>query len=252
MARLERALGLRLLHRTSRETELTVAGRALLGPAQALLDQAGAFVAEAARLTEPDSSAIRLAYAPMVGGLAARAARRLAQRKPSIDIQLCPAGWRTATEELTQGRVSAAIMATPFPPGFSSTARFHVPVTHVAVPAGDPLARAKAVSTHQLFKYELLIPAPLWQAAQFRPASPRLTCIDDDLHAGLDQVAAGLGLLGVPRLVADTTRRPDVTFVPWKDAQLRFTFGLVWSPVRANAEVMATLQAVQEMLRSAP
>src|SRR5690348_1440321 len=104
VARLERTLGLRLFARTSREVVLTTAGAALLPHAEAVVEQAAAFTAEAARLVVPVPAAIRLAYAPLVGGLAARIARRLAGRKPGLDLELCPAGWRAATDQLTLGR----------------------------------------------------------------------------------------------------------------------------------------------------
>ncbi|WP_238015789.1 LysR family transcriptional regulator [Dactylosporangium sp. AC04546] len=97
VARLERTLGLRLFDRTSRDVQLTDAGRALLHHAEAVLDQAAAFTAEAARLAVPSTPGIRLAYAPLVGGFAARVARRLATRKPAVDVELRPAGRRPPT-----------------------------------------------------------------------------------------------------------------------------------------------------------
>jgi DNA-binding transcriptional LysR family regulator len=81
--RLERARRLRLFERTSREVQLTHAGKLLLPYAEALLDNASGLSAEAARLAIPASGAIRLAYCPMVGTLAARVTRRLASRSPA-------------------------------------------------------------------------------------------------------------------------------------------------------------------------
>src|SRR5688572_20019300 len=93
VARLERSLGLRLFERTSREVQLSDAGKVLLPYAEALLDQVGAFAAEAARLAVPTGQAIRLAYCPLVGGFAARVARRLALRSPAVELDLRTAGW---------------------------------------------------------------------------------------------------------------------------------------------------------------
>jgi DNA-binding transcriptional LysR family regulator len=69
----------------------------------------------------------------------------------------------------------------------------------------------------------------------------------DDPAAALDLVAAGRGALPVPQLLVDTVRRPDVRFVPLADAGLRLTFGLAYGP--ATEDVMALVQAVQEVLR---
>src|SRR5690606_33802948 len=142
IARLERSLGLRLLERTSREVRLTDAGKILLPYAEALLADASAFMAQASRLAAPAGRTIRVAYCPWGGPPAARVARRLHHRSPGSELELRAAGWAAASAELVQGTVDAALMSVPFPPGFASTARFQLPVRHVAVPAGGPLATA--------------------------------------------------------------------------------------------------------------
>ncbi len=248
IARLERILGIRLLERTSREVRLTAAGRSLLPRVEALLEQADAVTAEARRLATP---AIRLVYDPLTGSLAARAARRLADRKPSVDIELRPAGWRTATEALTQATAAAAIMSTPFPPGLASTARFHVPVRHLAVHADAPLATAPHLRPEQLFGQEILLPSA-WAQLRHRFGPPaRVAVVEvDDATAALDLVAAGRGLLPTPQILVETVRRPDVRFVPLTAGDLHLTYALVWDQSSAAAETMALVQAVQEVLRT--
>ncbi|GAA0723588.1 LysR family transcriptional regulator [Dactylosporangium roseum] len=266
VARLERTLGLRLFIRTSREVALTDAGRGLLPHAEAVLDQAAAFAAEAARLAVPAAPGIRLAYAPLVGGFAARMARRLAVRKPPVDVELRPAGWQAATHELTHGLSSAALMSIPFPPGHASAARFHVPVTHLAVATADRLATAARVWLAQAGP--LLVPRGLQPSpvAGRRPATRQADAVQrrsdaldagvrlapeavDDPLAAVDLVAAGRGALPVPQLVVETVRRPDVRFVPLADPGLRLTFGLVWRPDRPTEDLMALVQAAQDGLR---
>lgn len=253
VARLERTLGVRLFERTSRTVHLTDDGKVLLPHAEALLDQAAAFGAQAARLATETAQPIRLAYCPLVGTLAARVARRAG---PGMDLELRPAGWSTATAELT-GQVSpVALMSTPFPAGFASTARFRVPVTHLAVPAGGPLATASRVGAAQLAGQPVLLPrnrppGSLWTQLAQRLRTSRLLGEDlDDPTAGLDLVAAGRGLLVVPRLLAESVRRPDVTFVPLDIGPLRMTYGLVWRSEYASARLSALVQTVQEVLRT--
>jgi DNA-binding transcriptional LysR family regulator len=261
IARLERALGLRLFERTSREVQLSDAGKVLLPHAEDLLDRATAFAAEAARLAAPSGRAIRLTYCPLVGTLAARVARRLARRSPGVDLELRTGGWSAATADLARGTACAAFMAMPFPPGLASTARFRMPVTHVAVPAGSPLATAAAVGLDQVARDGLLLPrgAPpgsMWaELASRLPASGpiRVPADDlDDLPAALDLVAAGRGILPAPSLLVQTVRRPDIRFVPLRGRAegLRLTYALVWRQESASAEVMALVQTVQEILRA--
>jgi DNA-binding transcriptional LysR family regulator len=259
IARLERALGVRLFERTSREVQLTDAGKVLLPLAEALLEQVAAFSAEATRLAVPTGPAIRLAYCPLVGGLAARVARRLAGRSPGVDVDLRTAGWSAATAEMAQGTAAAALMSTPFPAGLATTARFRLPITHLAVPAGSALGTAARVRLGQLTRHEVLLPrvrppGSVWAQLAARlpePARSRTAADDlDDLTAALDLVAAGKGLLPVPRLLAQTVVRPDIQFLPLDTGGLAMTYGLVWRQDRATAEVMALVQAVQEILRT--
>jgi DNA-binding transcriptional LysR family regulator len=256
IARIERSLGVRLFDRSSREVLLSDAGKVLLPYAEALLDQAAAFSTEAARLAVPVGLAIRLAYCPLAGALAARIARRLAARTPAVEVELRAAPWSAATADLAQGSAPAAIMTTPFPPGLASTARFHVPVTHVAVRAGGPLSSASRVRLEQLAGQEILMPrsrppGSMWAQLAARLPAARIRPDDaEDLPAALDLVAAGRGLLPAPHLLVETVRRPDVRFLPLQDSDLRLTYGLVWSRDRATAEVMALVQAAQEILRA--
>jgi DNA-binding transcriptional LysR family regulator len=255
VARLERVLGVRLLERTSREVRLSAAGRALLPHAETLLDRAAALAAEAGRLAEPPG--IRLAYCPLVGALAGRVARRLSARKPPLDVDLSPAGWRASTTALEAGTASAAIMSAPFPPGFATTARFQVPITHLAVRAGTPLATAARIGPDQLARHPVLLPrhrpsGSVWaQLAERLDGLTRLAPADFDAGPdALDLVAAGRGLLPAPHLLVETVRRPDVAFVPLVGfADLRMAYALVWAAERATPETMALVQAVQEALR---
>ncbi|TDE37266.1 LysR family transcriptional regulator [Nonomuraea mesophila] len=242
VTRLERATGMRLFQRTAREVRLTAEGKALLGHARQVLDSARAFTEEAARLARPT---IHLAYPPLVGTLAARIARRLASRTPALGVELRPAGRGAAARALTDGEVSAAILATPAPAQFVTAARFHVTVDHLAVPASHRLAPAAKVTAAELAGQVLLTPSSRpWPGL---PGRAR-TVADDDFSAALDLVAAGAGLLPIPQLLARTIKRDDVSFVPLDAGDLRITYALAWSKEHVTPELMALVQAVQDAL----
>lgn len=242
ITRLERAAGVRLFARTAREVRLTAEGRALLPYAEQVLESAQAFTAEAARLARPT---IHLAYPPLVGTLAARIARRLAGRSPAIGVELTVAGRGAAADALASGEVSAAILATPAPARFVTAARFHVTVDHLAVPAGHRLESRGKVTAGELGGHVLLTPGSRPWAGL--PGRSRMVA-DDDFAAALDLVAAGAGLLPIPQLLARTTRREDVRFVPLEAGDLRITYALAWARERVTPELMALVQAVQDAL----
>lgn len=267
IARLERALALRLFDRSSRGVQLTEAGKLLLPHAEALREDASAFAAEATRLASPAAErAIRLAYCPLVGTLAARVVRRLAGGRTAAGrtgagrpagVELRAAGWRAASEALQQSTVSAALMSRPFPAGFASTARFRLPVRHLAVPAASPLATAARLGLEQLARQDVLMPrhrppGSLWAQLDARLAG-RARFVDedlDDLPAALDLVAAGRGVLPAPELLVETVRRPDLRFVRFDAPGLGVGYGLVWRQQDASAELMALVQAAQEVHRN--
>src|SRR5690606_41784289 len=103
-----------------------------------------------------------------------RVARRLHGRSPGGELELRAAGWAAASAELVQGTVDAALMSVPFPPGFASTARFQLPVRHVAVPAGGPLATASRLGLAQLAAEEVLLPRVLPPGCLWAHGSARL------------------------------------------------------------------------------
>ncbi|MFI5908855.1 LysR family transcriptional regulator [Dactylosporangium sp. NPDC051541] len=244
VARLERELGLRLFVRTSRSVALTAEGSALLAPAEAVLAQASAFAVEAARLAVPRETALRLVYAPIAGSFAARLARRLAARKPGLEMMLEAGGWSAATKALQHAPSGvAALMSSPFPPGFATAARFHVPLSHLALPAADPLSTATTVTLDRAGR--LLLPRGMPLPPGTRPAPE----VVDDPAVGLDLVAAGRGALPVPQLLVDTVRRPDVRFVRLSGPIPRLTFALVWRAESAGEDVMALVQGAQDALR---
>jgi DNA-binding transcriptional LysR family regulator len=256
IGRLERALGVRLFERTSRAVTLTPAGQALLPYAEALLDAATALTREAARQATPS---IRLAYPLLVGALAARVARRLSLREPAVHVELQPSGWTAATAALERGDVPVAILSYPFPAGFPTTARFQVPVSHLAVPAGGPLAGRAVIRSAELRRLPVLLPrnrppGGMWARLAAQLAEPHQQPIAsadvDDFPAALDLVAAGAGLLPAPSLLVESVRRHDVRFVPLDAGDLRITYGVAWRAEGASAEVMALVSTVQEALRT--
>ncbi|GAA0360515.1 LysR family transcriptional regulator [Microbispora corallina] len=255
VGRLERSLGLRLFDRTSRDVRLSRAGTELLPHAEALLAGAAAFSAEAARLAAGPRATVSLVYAPPAGPLVARVARRLARRSPAIDVALRPAGRGAAVAALASGEAAAAVLGAPFPQDLTTAARFHVPVGHLAVPEGDPLAATPLVRPEHLVRRTVLVPgnrppAGMWARLAARLPYRHHVVADeiDDFAAVLDLVAAGIGLLPVPQLLVSSIRRNDVRFVPFDGGDLRLTYALAWPRDRMSGTVMALVQAVQESL----
>ncbi|MEW9527323.1 LysR family transcriptional regulator [Microbispora sp. NPDC049125] len=257
VGRLERSLGVRLFDRTSREVQLSPTGKALLPYAESMMDSARAFSAEAARLALSPKTTVRLAYPPLVGALAARVARRLARAAPPVEMELRPVGRRAALSALAAGDATAAIVGSPFPRDLATAARFHVPVRHLAVPTGDPLAALPVVRPDRLARHRVLMPGDRPPGGMWARLAARLSGPDrqhvvaddiDDFAGALDLVAAGVGLLPTPHLLVTSIRRDDIRFVPLDGDDLHLTYALGWYGERLPTGLMALVQAVQESL----
>jgi DNA-binding transcriptional LysR family regulator len=254
--RLERSLDLQLFERTSRDVRLSAAGAALLPHAEALLAQAADFAATAARLAAPPRPSITLAYPSLLGSLAARTARRLARREPGIDVTLRPAGSRAAVAT-TRDAPSAAILTAPVPAELTSIPLLSVAVGHLAVADGDPLA-GRRVGPDTLPAHRLLVPATrppggLWHRLAVLAGDRALRPVADDIDdwaAALDLVAAGLGVLPAPSLLVATLRRPDIRYVPLDVPDLALRYRLAWRADAPTPELLALVQAVQQVLRT--
>jgi hypothetical protein len=149
---------------------------------------------------------------------------------------------RAAAEALSAGTVTAAVLAAPLPPlttsdgsdgrvgspgdrgtegGLVSVPLVSVGVGQLAVPTGDALAGAGVVGVEALGRRRVLVPGerpaggPFARLVGALPAGCARVVAEeiDDWGAALDLVAAGLGVLPVPSLVAGSVRRPDVRFV---------------------------------------
>ncbi|MFD2354793.1 LysR family transcriptional regulator substrate-binding protein [Nonomuraea ferruginea] len=203
-------------------------------------------------------------------------------------VELHAAGRAAAAAALDAGEVSAAILATPAPARFTTAARFHVTVDHLAVPPTHPLA-ARAPEPHltrpsrtprtttpdtprpaEALRKEPgateprpaesgrgeVRPADLAGLVVLTPGGRRWAGLpghprmvrDDDFGAALDLVAAGAGVLPIPHLLVRSVRRDDVVFVPLEGADLQITYALAWSRERVTNELLALVQAMQDAL----
>ncbi|BCJ35764.1 LysR family transcriptional regulator [Actinocatenispora thailandica] len=258
VGRFERALGCRLLERSSRSVRLSAAGEALLAPARSLLTEAGALLAAADRWSAAPGPTITLAYPPMLGTFAARIARRLTRRQPGAEVLLRSAGQREAAELAATGTVTAAILAAPVPLHLTAIPLFTVMIDRLAVPTGDPLAQRRSLGPAALTGRRVLVPAHRpaggpWPAlvAALPPRSPYPAADDlEDPSAALDLVAARIALLPLPSLVADTVRRPDVRFVPLAEPPPPLRFRLAWAADAQDPAVLILAQAVQRLLQT--
>jgi DNA-binding transcriptional LysR family regulator len=212
---LERELGVRLLHRTSRSLTPTTAGVRVLARARHILAEIDELVSEATS----GHTRLRVGHAWSAFGSRTREfQRRWAAEHPGIELQLIRTN--TATGGLAEGLCDLAVVRTQL-----ELRRFgHVLLTrerrYCALPADDPLARKRALTLDQLRDRTLVIDrrtgsttADLWPESA-RPLLEYTHDVDDWLAA----IASGRCVGVTPQATSTQYRRDGVVYRPLRDA----------------------------------
>ncbi|MFF8381648.1 LysR family transcriptional regulator [Streptomyces sp. NPDC015661] len=259
IAKLERRIGVQLFHRTSRRVELAPVGQDLyaeLRPAWSQITTALARVADAGRgLT----GLLRAAFnGPAAGQLLVGATSEFRDRHPECDVQIREALLPDVLPWLRSGEVDLALTCHPMRapevvmgPVLVREARM------LAVPAGHPFARREALSVEDLARVTVLqlpkaLPDSLREdrAPHRTPAGKPVSLgpVAMTFNEGLTLVGAGEGVFAVGAHARRYFARPDVTYVPFKDAA-PVEWGLVWPADRATARVRAFSDAALDVVQ---
>ncbi|MEV0288245.1 LysR family transcriptional regulator [Kribbella sp. NPDC050820] len=212
---LEQALGVRLLHRTSRTITPTTAGVQVLARARQVLAEVDELVREATT----GHTRLRVGHAwSAVGRHTAEFQKRWAAEHPDVELQLVRTN--TATGGLAEGLCDLAIVRSHV-----DLKRFaHTTVAserrYCALAADDPLAKKRTLTLDQLRGRRLAIDrrtgsttADLWPEGS-RPEFEYTHDVDDWLAA----IAAGRYVGLTPQATVTQYRRDGVVYRPVRDA----------------------------------
>lgn len=200
---------MQLFVRDRRRTELTAAGEALHADAAPLLASAEAL---RRRVERAASGGGGFAVAFMPGLIVTGAVRALERAHPELTIDVLRTSWSDQTEVLRDGRADVSFVRLPVDQtGLQVTGLFDEPRVAV-VPADHRLADKSELHLADLAGERLLQPhgaVPEWQDLTGDSApggAPAATAVEEKL----EHVAAGRGIVVLPRSTADFYRRPDV------------------------------------------
>lgn len=224
LASLERLLGVRLLHRTSRHVTPTTAGVQVLARARHLLAEAENLVSEATT----GHSRLRVGHAwSAVGRHTAEFQRRWADLYPDVALHLIRTN--SPTGGLAEGLCDLAVVRAAFDGRRFDSAVIGHERRHLAMAADDPWARRRSVRLSELTDRLVLVDrrtgtttSELWPEGA-RPAVERTNDIDD----WLAEIATGRAVGITPESTATQYRRDGIVFRPLRDAPM-VEVRLVW------------------------
>lgn len=216
VAALERALGTRVLQRTTREVSLTPVGAQVARHARRVVEE----VAAIRRAAEQGRGDLRVGYAwSALGRHTTAVQRRWSEVRPGSTLQFVQS--RTPTAGLTDGAVDVSVLRRPVADARVATALLGVERRYAAVAADDPLARRRSVTLADFAGRTVAVDAltgttseELWSPSGAPVATRTVRGIEDWLTV----VAAGQAVGMSAEATAAQHRRPGVVYRPVRDA----------------------------------
>jgi DNA-binding transcriptional LysR family regulator len=248
---LERILGVRLLHRTSRTVTPTTAGVHALAQARQVLAAADNLVAEATT----GHTRLRIGHAWSAMGRHTRQfQRRWAARYPDVELLLIRTN--SPTGGLAEGLCDLAVRRTspgsehPDPNRFAAATVGHER-RYCAMAADDPWAKRRAVSLADIPERTLLVDRrtgtttpDLWPPGRQPPITDTR-----DIDDWLSIIAAGGGVGITPEGTTVQYRREGVVFRPLKDAP-PVTVEMIWRRHDPHPSTHAAIALLAELYRA--
>jgi DNA-binding transcriptional LysR family regulator len=255
--RLERRVGAQLFNRTSRRVELTPIGHRLYEDLQPAREMIVAGFERAVRSGRGITGTLHVGFVGAAGGqLLWDAAELLHARQPGCEVLVREVQLVDAVPWLLSGEVE--VLLTCFlserddlvtGPALVTEARM------LAVPSGHPFADRRSVSVEDLAGVTVL------RTPDDLPGShpPHQTSAERPVESGpaagsfqeiLTLVGAGRGLLPIGAHIRRYYIRPDVAYVPFRDAP-PVHWRLMWRVDGATARVHAFVAAAQDLVSTA-
>lgn len=253
VAQLEQRLGVLLLERNGPNLRLTDAGTLVLRRADELLRLRQDLYSELDDLSQLARGELRLGL-PLLGGevMFAELFAAYRQRYPNIVVRLFEGGSKLMEEALLRGELDIGGSLTPNDPALAFQPFCNEPLD-VLLPEAHELAECDGIALAQLKEAPFLLYQQSFtlndrlllacRQAGFTPREVGRSGQADFLAA---LVAAGQGVVLLPRIVARTLERPGLRRVPLVEPDLRWDIAFVW---RQGAYLSRAAQAWLDLLK---
>ncbi|MEG1042046.1 MAG: LysR family transcriptional regulator [Pseudomonas sp.] len=257
VAQLEQDLGVVLLDRQGSQLHLTDAGKIVLERSETLLRLRQELRNELDDLSHLGRGELRLGL-PLLGSdaLFAGLFAEYRRRYPNISIHLLEGGSRSVEQAVLSGELELGGSLTPNDPAFAFQP-FCNEALDALLPIDHPLANNGQISLAQLadtpfllYQRSFVLNDRLLSACQQLGFTPREGGRSGQADFLAALVAAGQGVVLLPRVVARGLERPGVVRLELSEpADLRWDIAFIW---RQGAYLSRAAQAWLQLLREQP
>jgi DNA-binding transcriptional LysR family regulator len=254
--RLERAVGVQLVDRTTRHVALTAAGARFLIEARQILEHVdrAAVLAQGMALAAPT---LRVGVLDEGYDAVQPVLRAVQARYPDLEIHQVLAGVPEQRRLLADGRLDVGIGRLPGAAPEIAAEMFRLDALGVLVPAGHPYARLARVPVAAL-RDETLLLADEEQAPEFnafvaevcRSAGFFPTLFPGSvqtLRAAVDLVAQGRCVLCTPASTAGASSDPDLTWRPLGPSVPRYPWSILWRAQNPSRYALDLVRTAREL-----
>ncbi|MER8015944.1 LysR family transcriptional regulator [Streptomyces griseoluteus] len=255
---LERRIGGPLFERNSRSVRLTAVGQRLADDLGPLVDGMADALRRATDASRGVTGELRVAFlGEWTAPALLKAVGLFSERHPECRVVVREAQLSDSRASLLDGSVDVLIASYPFD-GMACGAPLLVEGRVLAVPAGHPLAGETSVSLEVLADHPVVQYPAVTSAAFKRDRTPDRTPSGRPVPKGpagatfsemLTLVALGLGVLPVGEHARHYYPRPDLAYVPLRDAP-PIRRGPVWREGETTARVREFVRAAADVARS--
>jgi DNA-binding transcriptional LysR family regulator len=231
--KLERKVGVPLFRRTSRRVELTTVGRQFHDELRPAWEGMGEALRHAIKTGRGLTGTLTVAFVSAAGAqLMVGAAQVFRDRLPGCDVQLREAPAGQLIPWLRSGEVDLGLSTFPVDePGITSGPVLVREARMLAASLDHPFTRRGSIMASDL-------------------ARVRLVAHDGTFSEALTLTGAGQGTLVVGAHARRYYARPDVAYIPIRDAP-PLEWGLIWPADRNTARVRAFAAAANDLVHTA-
>ncbi len=242
---LEEALGVSVFERLHKNVLITDVGKEVLNRAQRILQEVDSLVEFTAQRDKPLAGKITLGVIPTIAPfLLPKVLAALRENYPQAQIFLRESQTATLLEDLSAGRIDAALMAFPYPTTDMTVVHLFDDPFLLAYPPNSVFSKRKRLSIKHLEGCDLLLLEEghclrqhALEACKLGSAKYGVPYQGTSLPTLVQMVANGLGVTLLPKMAIDTgvLSNTDIEVKTFAEKTIKRSIGLVWRSTSAKA-----------------